>query len=50
MPRPDGTMYPWERAELHQANVRYHKAVNRVKCTPNPRESTTPTRKKHSQI
>ena len=35
MPRPDGTMYPWERAELHQANVRYHNAVNRVKMHPN---------------
>ena len=35
MPKPDGTMYPWERAELHQANVRYHKAVNRVKMHPN---------------
>ena len=35
MPRPNGTMYPWERAELHQANVRYHNAVNRVKMHPN---------------
>ena len=35
MPRPDGTMYPWEKAELHQANVRYHNAVNRVKMHPN---------------
>jgi len=35
MPKPDGTMYPWERAELHQANVRYHNAVNRVKMHPN---------------
>lgn len=35
MPRLDGTMYPWERAELHQANVRYHNAVNRVKMHPN---------------
>ena len=35
MPRPNGTMYPWEKAELHQANVRYHNAVNRVKMHPN---------------
>ena len=35
MPRPNGTMYPWERAELHQANVRYHNAVNRVKMHHN---------------
>ena len=35
MPRPNGTMYSWERAELHQANVRYHNAVNRVKMHPN---------------
>ncbi len=35
MPKPDGTMYPWEKAELHQANVRYHNAVNRVKMHPN---------------
>ena len=35
MSRPNGTMYPWERAELHQANVRYHNAVNRVKMHPN---------------
>ena len=35
MPRLNGTMYPWERAELHQANVRYHNAVNRVKMHPN---------------
>ena len=35
MPRPDGTMYPWEKAELHQANVRYHTAVNHVKMHPN---------------
>ena len=35
MPTPNGTMYPWERAELHQANVRYHNAVNRVKMHPN---------------
>ena len=35
MPRPNGTMYLWEKAELHQANVRYHNAVNRVKMHPN---------------
>ena len=35
MPRPNGIMYPWEKAELHQANVRYHNAVNRVKMHPN---------------
>ena len=35
MPRLNGPMYPWERAELHQANVRYHNAVNRVKMHPN---------------
>ena len=35
MPKPDGTMYPWEKAELHQANVRYHNAVNCVKMHPN---------------
>lgn len=35
MPKSDGTMYPWERAELHQANVRYQNAVNKVKMHPN---------------
>ncbi len=27
MPRNDGTMYPWERAELHGAQKRYNNAV-----------------------
>ena len=31
MPKPDGTMYSWERAELSQAKVRYEAAVDRVK-------------------
>ncbi len=35
MPKPDGTMYPWERAELNQAKARYDQAVNRVKMHPN---------------
>ena len=35
MPKPDGTMYPWEKAELHQANRRYESAVNHVKMHPN---------------
>ncbi len=24
MPKPDGTMYPWERAEWNSARARYH--------------------------
>lgn len=35
MPKPDGTMYPWERSELNQARARYDKAVDRVKRHPN---------------
>ncbi len=35
MPKPDGTMYAWERAELNQAKARYDKAVDRVKRHPN---------------
>lgn len=35
MPKPDGTMYAWERAELNQAKARYDKAVGRVKRHPN---------------
>lgn len=31
MPKPDGTMYSWERAELNQARARYETAVDRVK-------------------
>ena len=31
MPKPDGTMYAWERAELNQAKARYDKAVDEVK-------------------
>ena len=35
MPKPDGTMYAWERAELNQAKARYDKAVDCVKRHPN---------------
>ena len=35
MPKPDGTMYAWERAELNQAKARYETAVDRVKRHPN---------------
>ena len=35
MPKLDGTMYAWERAELNQAKARYDKAVDRVKRHPN---------------
>ena len=35
MPKPDGTMYPWERAELNQDKARYETAVDRVKQHPN---------------
>lgn len=35
MPKPDGTMYPWERAELNQAKARYDRAVDKVKMHPN---------------
>lgn len=31
MPKPDGTLYPWERAELNCARGRYEDAVNRCK-------------------
>lgn len=31
MPKRDGTMYTWERAELNQAKGRYDKAVDEVK-------------------
>ncbi len=31
MPKPDGTMYPWERAELNNAQARYEKAVRATK-------------------
>ena len=31
MPKRDGTMYAWERAELNQAKGRYDKAVDEVK-------------------
>lgn len=31
MPKPDGTMYPWERAELNGAQRRYESAVNKTK-------------------
>ena len=35
MPKPDGTMYPWEKAELHRAQARYEEAVRHVKMHPN---------------
>ena len=35
MPKPDGTLYAWERAELNGAKTRYEKAVDRVKRHPN---------------
>jgi hypothetical protein len=35
MPKPDGTMYAWERAELNGAKVRYDRAVDEVKRHPN---------------
>ena len=28
MPKPDGTLYPWERAELNGAQRRYESALN----------------------
>ena len=31
MPKPEGTMYPWEKAELRGAQKRYEDAVNRCK-------------------
>lgn len=31
MPKPDGTLYPWERAELNGAQRRYESAVNQTK-------------------
>ena len=31
MPKRDGTMYAWERAEFNQAKGRYDKAVDEVK-------------------
>ncbi len=38
MPKPDGTMYPWENAELNQAKVHYESAVDRVKRHPNSKQ------------
>lgn len=35
MPKPNGTLYAWERAELNQAKARYDKAVDAVKRHPN---------------
>ena len=35
MPKPDGTMYTWEKAELNQAKARYDKAVDEAKRHPN---------------
>ena len=35
MPKRDGTMYAWERAELNQAKARYDRAVDEVKRHPN---------------
>ena len=35
MPKPNGTLYAWERAELNQAQKRYNSAVNHVKMHPN---------------
>ena len=34
MPRPDGTLYPWERAELNNARARYDRAVDKLKRHP----------------
>ncbi len=31
MPKPDGTMYPWERAELSNAQAHYNKAVDETR-------------------
>lgn len=46
MPKPDGTMYPWERAELNQAQVRYNEAVDAVKRHPNSAHIYQPLEKK----
>ena len=35
MPKPDGTLYPWERAELNLSRARYQSAVEQVKHHPN---------------
>lgn len=35
MPKPDGTLYPWEKAELHCAQSSYNDAVDLVKRHPN---------------
>lgn len=35
MPKTDGTMYPWERAELNNARTRYESAVNKCKMHAN---------------
>lgn len=49
MPKPDGTMYAWERAELNQAKARYDKAVDRVKRHPNSARIYEADEKKHLQ-
>jgi len=33
MPKPDGTLYRWELAELRQAEASYERAVHRTKMT-----------------
>lgn len=35
MPRPDGTLYAWERAEINMAQKSYNRAVDKVKMHPN---------------
>ena len=34
MPRPDGTLYAWERAQINSARTSYCKAVDEVKRHP----------------
>ena len=38
MPKPDGTLYPWERAEINNARARYNNAVDRVARHPNSKD------------
>ena len=35
MPKPDGTLYHWEKAEISSAQHRYNQAVNQCKMHAN---------------
>lgn len=35
MPKPDGTLYPWEKAQINNANARYKSAVDATMRHPN---------------